>query len=130
MRSITDSFTKLPSLKNLDLKRYQVAYSLDRLTCGVDNIHFDVYISPQVYGSLKRTAKLLMIKHSRSEYFFKDYKRELCEIEKDALRCICTDVLLDGISKAKSTAEIQIDFLGRRLWQKCFWRKSEINIKV
>jgi len=92
MLNIIHFFTKPPSLKNLDLKRYQIDYSLNRLVFGVDNIHFDVHISPQVYKALKRTASLLMIKHSRSEYFFKDYKREFCEIEKDTLRRVCTDV--------------------------------------
>ena len=104
---IIELFIKPPSLKNLNLKRYQVAYSLDRLVFGVDNIHIDVHISPQVYNALKRTASLLMIKHSQSEDFFEEYKREFCEIEKDTLRRVCTDVLLDGINRAKSAAEVQ-----------------------
>ena len=122
---IIELFIKPPSLKNLNLKRYQVAYSLDRLVFGVDNIHIDVHISPQVYNALKRTASLLMIKHSQSEDFFEEYKREFCEIEKDSLRHVCADVLLDGINKAKSAAEVQIDFLGQTALAKLFL--EEIN---
>ena len=116
-------------LKNLGLKRYQVAYSLDRLVFGVDNIHIDVHISPQVYNALKRTASLLMIKHSQSEYFFEEYKREFCEIEKDTLRRVCTDVLLDGINRAKSAAEVQIDFLGQTALAKLFLEETENQYK-
>jgi hypothetical protein len=129
MLDIFHFFTKPPSLKNLDLKRYQIDYSLNRLVFGVDNIHFDVHISPQVYKALKRTASLLMIKHSRSEYFFKDYKREFCEIEKDTLRRVCTDVLLDGISRAKSAAEVQIDFLGQATLAKMFLEEIKYQYK-
>ena len=129
MLNIIHFFTKPPSLKNLDLKRYQIDYSLNRLVFGVDNIHFDVHISPQVYKALKRTASLLMIKHSRSEYFFKDYKREFCEIEKDTLRRVCTDVLLDGISRAKLAAEVQIDFLGQAALAKMFLEEIKYQYK-
>ena len=122
-------FTKTPSLKNLGLKRYQVAYSLDRLVFGVDNIHIDVHISPQIYNALKRTASFLMIKHSQSEDYFEEYKREFCEIEKDTLRRVCTDVLLDGINRAKSAAEVQIDFLGQTALAKLFLEEIENQYK-
>jgi hypothetical protein len=129
MPSIFELLTKPPSLKNFDLKRCSIDYSLNRLVFGVDNIHFDVRISPQVGIALKRTAFLLMIKHSQSEYFFRDYKRELCEIEKDALRRVCTDVLLDGISRAKLAAEIQIDFLGQAALAKMFLEEIKDQYK-
>jgi len=130
MLNIFNFFTKLPTLQNLGLKRYQIDYSLDRLIFGVDNIHFDVHISPQACKALKRTAFLLMIKHSRSENFFRDYKRELCEVEKDALKRICTDVLQDGISRAKVAAEVQIDFLGQAALAKTFLEAIKEQYKV
>jgi hypothetical protein len=67
MFSFFNFFSKPPSLKQLSLKRYQVNYSLDRLAPGVDNIHLDVHISPQVHNAVKRVASLLMIKHSRTK---------------------------------------------------------------
>lgn len=130
MLNIFHFFTKLPSLQNIGLNRYQIDYSLDRLVFGVDNIHFDAYISPQACKALKRTAFLLMIKHSRSENIFKDYKRELCEVEKDTLRRICTEVLQDGISRAKAAAEVQIDFLGQAALAKMFLEEIKEQYKV
>lgn len=120
MLSIFQLFTKPPELKSLLLKSYLIDFSLDRLVFGVDNIHFDVHISPQLYNALKKTAFLTMIKHSRSEFFFKDYNRKYCESEKDALKHICTDVLLDGINRAKAEAELQIDYLGQAALAKMF----------
>ena len=130
MLNIFPIFPKLPSLQTLGLKRYQIYYSLDRLGFGVDNIHFDAHISPQACKALKRTAFVLMIKHSRSEYFFSDYKGELCEVEKDALKRICTDVLQDGISRAKAANEVQIDFLGQAALAKMFLEEIKEQYKV
>lgn len=109
-----------PELKRLPLKPYLVDYSLDRLVFGVDNIHFDVHISPQIYNALKKTASLIMIKQSRTESYYKDYKRETCENEKDILKNLCTDVLQDGINRAKIEAEYQIDYLGQAALAKLF----------
>jgi hypothetical protein len=130
MLNIFPIFSKLPSLQNLGLKRYFIDYSLGRLGFGVDNIRIDVYISPQAHQALKRTASLLMIKHSQSENFFKDYKRELCEIEKETLRRVCTDVLQDGISRAKAANEVQIDFLGQAALAKMFLEEIKEQYKV
>ncbi len=52
MLNFFSSFSKLPSLKNLPLKSYLIDYSLDRLAFGVDNIHFDVHISPQLRNAI------------------------------------------------------------------------------
>ena len=130
MLNIFPIFSKPLSLQNLGLKRYFIDYSLHRLGFGVDNIRIDVSISPQAHKALKLTASLLMIKHSRSENFFKDYKRERCEIEKETLRRICTDVLQDGISRAKAANEVQIDFLGQAALAKMFLEEIKEQYKV
>jgi hypothetical protein len=129
MSNIFESFIKPPTIKNLGLKRYLVTYSLNRLGLGVDNVRFDAHISPQVYSALKRTAFLVMIKHSRAEYFFKDFKRESCEIEKETLKRICTDILQDGINRANATAEVQIDFLGQAALAKLFLEEIKEQYK-
>lgn len=113
-------FSQPPSLKQLPLKRYLIDFSLDALVPGVDNIHIDVHISPQVHNAVKRVASLLMIKHSRTENFFRQYNKEHCENEKNTLRHVCTNVLLDGINRAKSLSEVQIDFLGQASMAKIF----------
>jgi hypothetical protein len=113
-------FSKPPSLKQLPLKRYLTNFSLNRLVFGVDSIHIDVRISPQVHKAVKRAVSVSMIKHSRSENFFEEDNKEPRENEKLALKQVCTDVLLEGINKAKSEAEVQIDFLGQISLAKIF----------
>ena len=66
-----------------------------------------------------------MIKHSRSENFFEDDKKERRENEKLALRHVCTDVLLEGINRAKSESEVQIDFLGQVALAKMFLEETQ-----
>lgn len=111
---------KPPSLKQLPLKPYRINFSLNRLVLGVDNIHLDVHISPQVQNTVKQTTSLLMIEHSRTEHFFEDYRKESCENEKNMLRRLCTAILLEGINRAKSNSEVQIDFLGQASVAKMF----------
>ena len=113
-------FSKPPSLKSLPLERYLFNLSLNRLAAGVDNIHIDVHISPQVHNLLKSAAYLLMIGHSRSEHFFRDYKKSRLKSETDKLKQACADALLDGINRAKSESEVQIDFLGQVSLAKLF----------
>jgi len=122
-------FAKQPSLQNLNLKKYQITYSLNRLALGVDNLRMDVHISPQVYNALRRTVSLLVIKHSQTEIFFEEYKKELYEAEKENLRRVCTDVLLDGINRAKSAGEVQIDYLGQTALVKLFLEEAENQYK-
>ncbi|MGP8153306.1 MAG: hypothetical protein ACLQBQ_04055 [Smithella sp.] len=125
-----NTFKQPPIINNVGVKHYKFYCSLNRLSLGVDNIHLDVHISPQVYSSLKKTAFLLMIKHSGTEFFFNDYRRELCEIEKDALKRVCNDVLLDGINKAKAASEVQIDFLAQIAMVKLFLEEIKSQYKI
>lgn len=120
MLSFFNFFSKPPSLKQLPLKRYRVDLPLNRLVLGVDNLHLDVHISPQAHNTVKRAVFLLIIKHSRTENFFEDYKKEICENEKKTLNHICTNVLLEGINRAKSESEVQMDFLGQASLAKLF----------
>ncbi len=124
------TFKKPPVIKNLGIKNYKVYCSLNKLALGVDNIHVDVHISPRVYNALKKTTFLLMVKHSGTEFFLKDYKREFCETEKDALKRLCNDILLDGINKAKAASEIQIDFLAQIALAKLFLEEIKSQYKI
>jgi hypothetical protein len=111
---------KPPRLKSLPLKPYLVDFSLDRLVFGVDNIHFDVYISPRFCMALQKAASLIMIRQSRTESYHNDYLRESCESEKEILRRLCADVMQDGINRAKMESEYQIDYLGQAALAKLF----------
>ncbi|MHB8907337.1 MAG: hypothetical protein ACYDAA_00450 [Syntrophales bacterium] len=118
-------FNKPPSLKQLPLERYLVNFSLNRLVFGVDSIHIDVRISPQVHTAVKRAVSVSMVKHSRAEIFFDDHKRSRSENEITTLKHVCADLLLEGINRAKSESEVQIDFLGQVSLAKMFLEETQ-----
>ncbi|MBN1662437.1 MAG: hypothetical protein JW943_02440 [Deltaproteobacteria bacterium] len=120
MLNFFPSFAKPPAIRHLPLKPYLIDFSLDRLAIGVDNIHFDVRISPRLCDALKKAAWLVLIKHSRTDYYYKDYSRKACEGEKEILKQLCMDVLLNGINKAKTEGEHQIDYLAQVALSKLF----------
>lgn len=122
-------FARLPELRGLPFRPYRVQFSLDRLACGVDNIHIDVYVSPQLHNVLKKTASLVLVKHTRTDYYFKDYKRDICESEKDILRNLCTEILQHAINRAKMETETQIDYLGQVALAKLFLEEIRIQYK-
>lgn len=129
MISFPSFFSKVPSLKQLPLKRYLINYSFNRLVFGVDNIHIDVHISPQVHNVVNQAVSASIIKHSRSENFFEDDKKDHRENEKIALMHVCTDVLMEGINRAKSESEVQIDFLGQFSLAKLFIEEIDNNYR-
>lgn len=120
MLSIFQSLIKPQEQKDLPLKSYLVDITLDGLVFGVDNIHIDVRISPQISASLEKTAWGIIIKHSHADFYFPDYKRDVCESEKDHLKSLCADVLQDAINRAKIKGEHRIDYLGQVALSKMF----------
>jgi len=117
---IFQSLNKPQDLKDLPLKPYLVDITLDGLVFGVDNIHIDVRISPQLSNTLEKTARGIIIKHSHADFYFPDYKRDVCEIEKEHLKHLCADVLQDAINRAKIKGEHRIDYLGQVALSKMF----------
>ena len=54
-------FSKSSILKNLPLETYSVELPLDKLVPGVDNIHYDVYLSPSLCTSANKIIRRLLI---------------------------------------------------------------------
>ncbi|MRR17126.1 MAG: hypothetical protein EG826_11780 [Deltaproteobacteria bacterium] len=120
MLSIFQSLLKPQEQKDLPLKSYLVDITLDGLAFGVDNIRIDVRISPQISTTLEKAAWGVIIKHSHADFYFPDYKRDVCESEKDHLKNLCADVLQDAIDRAKIKGEHRIDYLGQVALSKMF----------
>jgi hypothetical protein len=129
MISFFSIFSKPPSLRSLPLKRYLIQFSLDRLAFGVDSIHIDVHISDQLHSVVKRAVAASMIRHGRAENFFGEEKSERRENELFALRHVCTDVLQEGINRAKCVSEVQIDFLGQFSLAKMFLEEIQTEYR-
>jgi len=120
---------KLPRLSEMGVKPYALNYSLNRLPLGVDNVHIDVHLSPQLDRALKKVVFLLEIRHSQTEFFFREYKKEVCDAAKDDFRRLLNDVLLDGINKAKKASNVQIDFLAQTALAKLILNEIKVQYK-
>ena len=106
-------FTEVPSLKEFSLKNYSINLSLDKLNLGVDNIHFDVHLSPEFCKTTSKVMLRLIAKHFKTSN-----APDLCKNfdwfrERNEFKKLCLDVLRDAINKAKLAHEIQIDYLAQ-----------------
>ncbi len=113
MFSLFRHLSKPPSLKQLPLKPYLYNLSLNRLTKGVDNFHFDVHISPKLFDRVKGAVRLLMIEQSKAETFPRHNNAGKWIKEKDELKRLCEEVLMEAVNRAKLESEVQIDFLAQ-----------------
>ncbi|MBC2694902.1 MAG: hypothetical protein HF982_06440 [Desulfobacteraceae bacterium] len=113
MAAFFNFFTKVPNLKEFPLKSYSINLSLNRLTLGVYNIRFDVYLSP---GFCKTTSKVilqLIAKNFKSTNAPGLDKKFDWFKERNEFKRLCCDVLRDAINKAKLAHEVQIDYLAQ-----------------
>lgn len=102
-----------PNLKNFPLQRYDVHFSIDRLTLGVDNIHYDVRLSPLFYASVNKMVTQLMARYFKiQEMPAGDPSTDWIK-EKDRFKEFCRNILLDAVNQAKLNSELGIDFLAQ-----------------
>jgi hypothetical protein len=113
MLSLPKYFSKLPDTRDLPLKTYALCFSLDKLTPGVDNVRYDVHLSPGFLKSVGNTIFEIIVSQANAGRLLKMEKKQTWNIEKDEFKKLCCDILLAGINRAKSDREMQIDFLAQ-----------------
>jgi hypothetical protein len=106
-------FRKSPDISTFNLKPYAVELPLHRLRLGVDNVRYDVYISPDFRNSARRIILELIIRHACASPLFAvspdfNWSREIAEFKR-----LCSEISTEGINTAKSLYEIQIDYLAQ-----------------
>ena len=106
-------FSKPSVLQNLPLETYSVEFPLDKLVPGVDNIHYDVYLSPSLCTSANKIIRRLLGKYAGVEKLLGIDTALSPVTERDDFRRLCKDVLKEAINKAKSDSETQIDLLSQ-----------------
>ncbi len=114
--SIFSFFKKLfspPVLRAFPLRTSPVKFSLDRLTRGVDNIRYDVFLSPDFCKSVSKLTTQAMAAHTHSDEVLNLAKASNLPKEREEFRRLCHEVMLDAINKAKMREELQIDYLAQ-----------------
>ncbi len=95
------------------LKSYDLDLPFSRLKLGVDNVRYDVLISPEFRKTTGLITFELILKYADASPSFilsTDFNwfKEIAVFKR-----LCTEILTDGIDKAKSQREVQIDFLAQ-----------------
>ncbi len=106
-------FSKLPDLEEFPLGTYSVQFKLDKLIPGVDNVHYDVHLSPGLCKSANRMIFHLFQKQSGVEEILDTDNSTNLLKEIDVFKRLCRDTLKGAVNKAKSSAEIQVDLLSQ-----------------
>jgi hypothetical protein len=103
-----------PSLAAFPLKAYTVKFTLDRLRPGVDNVRSDVRLSPRFLETIRCVVFQLVAKHAGAqepELAFEPQPRWTALQEE--FEWMYSDVILGAVFKARSAAEVQIDYLAQ-----------------
>jgi len=103
----------LPPLETLLQKAAFVRISFDRLTPGVDNIRYDVHLSPKLCALVSKMAFQGIAMAARVEdRVDTDTKSERSAL-RNAFKEACRNVLFSGIRIAGDFKEVQIDHLAQ-----------------
>ncbi len=94
------------------LKPYTFSFSLDKITPGVDNVRYDVYLSPELCKTTGDLVFRLISEHSKADEILRMDNRARMK-EFNLFRKLCHDVLLNAVHRAKAGQQMQIDYLAQ-----------------
>ncbi|MBC2702925.1 hypothetical protein [Desulfobacula sp.] len=105
--------SKIPSLDQFPVTEYAISFSLDRLTPGVDNNRYDVYLSDTF---CKVSDQFIL--HTIEDNAMPGKGREIAgkgsgAVEKNQFKNSYREVMLSAINRAKAEREIQVDYIAR-----------------
>ena len=97
----------------IPLKPYWHGFSLDRLKLGVDNLRYDIYLSPGFIKATRRLA-LQLIGRLSGVKDLPDYENGFnwYRSEKE-YKGLCRDIIADAVKRAKLDNEYQVLFLAK-----------------
>ena len=105
----------------MNLKTGAINFSLNKLIPGVDNIRYDVYLSPILKKSCNEVITHLVARHSEIKEIsdFGNHPKVWIKV-KEEFKQNLIDVMVGAINNAKQTREIQRDFLAQTAVVKMF----------
>jgi len=106
-------FFKNPRIDQFSVTDYTISFALDRLTPGVDNNRYDVYLS----DTFCRAADQF-ISHTIEDIAMPGKSREIVgkgsgAVEKAQFKNNYREVMVSAINRAKTEQEMQVDYLAR-----------------
>lgn len=104
---------KLPPLSKFPLKAYSHDFSLEHLVLGVDNIRYDVLLSPTFANATRKIVALLVARHAGVEKLGTHSRQTNWIKEVESYKKLYLEIMRDAINKSKGQREIQIEWLAQ-----------------
>jgi hypothetical protein len=104
---------KLPALSKFPLKFYRNDFSLEHLVLGVDNIRYDVLLSPTFVNASRKIIARLVARHAGVEKMGTDALVPNWVKEVDSYKQLYRDMMRGAINMAKGRREVQIEWLAQ-----------------
>jgi hypothetical protein len=101
----------LPGLEDIHLGEYDHRFGIDRLAFGVDNLRYDVHLSP---GFVKATRKIVihLVARASGVTDLPDFSEAFSWSSGESeFRGLCRDILTSAVKRARRDNEIQVLFL-------------------
>jgi class 3 adenylate cyclase len=104
---------KLPALSKFPLTFYRNDFSLEHLVLGVDNIRYDVLLSPTFVNASRKIIARLVARHAGVEKMGTDAHITNWVKEVDSYKQLYRDMMRGAINMAKGRREVQIEWLAQ-----------------
>jgi hypothetical protein len=95
----------------MKLEPYTAEIRLDTLTLGVDNIHYDVFLSPRFVEFTRKYLLDLIRQTVNVSVFYGKDRKQSGSPEHAAFRRLLTEVLQESLTRAKYKKSIETDIL-------------------
>ncbi|HEY2121777.1 MAG TPA: hypothetical protein VGH37_21525 [Candidatus Acidoferrum sp.] len=96
-----------------ELTSYRVILPMGTLSIGVDNIHYDVFLSPKFVQTTRDYLFDLIRQNVSSTYFSGIDFRSSKQVDSTTFRKLLTEMLQSSLNRAKHQKNIEIDVLFR-----------------
>ena len=96
-----------------ELKSYRIILPMGSLSIGVDNIHYDVFLSPKFVQTTRDYLFDLIRQNVSSTYFSGIDFRSNKQVDSTTFRKLLTEILQSSLNRAKHQKNIEIDVLFR-----------------
>ena len=123
---------QLPPLSDFPLASYQVDFSLDRLTLGVDNIRHDVLLSPAFVTATRKLITGLIEQYGDPDAARNAPRRAARNRVKeiDDYKRLYKEMMQDALNRAKGQREIQIHNLAQAAVAKLLLEEIRIQFDL
>ncbi len=102
-----------PSMENIFLEHYRIDFSINRLVPGVDNVRYDVRLSPELIQSTVKIVQYLIANQTQTHRIMEiDSKLRYPDLQTEFEKLYCA-VMIGAINSAKMQKEIQVDLLAQ-----------------